>query len=165
MEPRYGEFSRALGARLRRARTDRELTLRDVAARCGGRMRPSSVGSYERGERALSLGRFVLLTKALGTSPEAVLRDTLTAIDPDRGSVVIDLTALPDDPIGRRVASFAHEIRTERGDHLSTVITLRTGDLEVLADDVGLTSSSLSDLLGDAVLSSDAARPLRRAHP
>jgi transcriptional regulator with XRE-family HTH domain len=135
---------------------EKGLTRQAVADRCEEPLRASSIGGYERGERALTVQRFVSLARALGVSPEALLRDTLAQLDPDRGAVSIDLSVLPDDPIGRRVASFAHAVRARRGDYLSTTITLRAGDLEVIASDDGLSPRSFAHGLGKAVLRYDA---------
>jgi transcriptional regulator with XRE-family HTH domain len=46
---------------LRQIRTGRSLSLRQVTVRSGGRFKPSSIASYERGERQISLERLFAL--------------------------------------------------------------------------------------------------------
>src|SRR4051812_7706106 len=66
-------FSSAVGGVLRDVRTSRKLSLRQVAIRSGGRFKPSSVASYERGERQLSLERLFALAEVYGIEPERVV--------------------------------------------------------------------------------------------
>ena len=47
-----------MGRALRRARSGRGLTLRDVGMRSAGKFTPTAVAGYERGERKISLQRF-----------------------------------------------------------------------------------------------------------
>jgi transcriptional regulator with XRE-family HTH domain len=112
------------------------LSLYDVEARTRGRFKPSALGGYERGERAISLSRFCDLAAIYGTPPDRLLADAMRSIDPDgRQEVVIDLNRLSQlsaEEVGA-VAEFIHKIKTDRHDYLSDVITLRAGDVEALA--------------------------------
>ena len=49
------------------------MSLRQVAIRSGGRFKPSSVASYERGERQLSLERLFSLSEVYGVEPERIV--------------------------------------------------------------------------------------------
>ena len=62
-----------MGRVLRDVRTGRRLSLRQVAIRSGGRFKPSSVASYERGERQLSLERLFSLAAVYGVEPERIV--------------------------------------------------------------------------------------------
>jgi len=62
-----------VGRVLRDIRTGRRLSLRQVAIRSGGRFKPSSVASYERGERQLSLERLFSLSEVYGVEPERIV--------------------------------------------------------------------------------------------
>src|SRR5207244_4441372 len=63
-------FADAVGQVLRRARRARGFTLRDVHVRSRGRFKPSAVGGYERGERAISLDRFSQLAELYDCPPD-----------------------------------------------------------------------------------------------
>jgi transcriptional regulator with XRE-family HTH domain len=73
-------FSEALGRALRQARAQAGLTLRQVAARTGGRFKASALGGYERGERDISVRRFCELLSAYGVPAPEVLKDALTRL-------------------------------------------------------------------------------------
>src|ERR671918_124174 len=85
----------ALGEVLRDARRRLGLTIREAAARSGTRFRPSAIGGYERGERAISLERFCDMAALYGIPPDRLLADVLDRLRPEgRAEVMIDLTRL-----------------------------------------------------------------------
>jgi hypothetical protein len=65
--------------------------------------------------------------------------------------VLLDLGALPDSAAGRQTAAHAHRVRSMRGDYLSNVVTLRSGDLQVIASATGLGVPALLSALETAV--------------
>lgn len=67
------EFADIAGDVLRQVRLGRGLSLRQVTVRSGGRFKPSSVASYERGERQISLERFFALADVYDVAPERVV--------------------------------------------------------------------------------------------
>jgi transcriptional regulator with XRE-family HTH domain len=66
------DFAAAAGEVLRQVRTGRSLSLRQVTVRSGGRFKPSSIASYERGERQISLERFFALAEVYEVAPERI---------------------------------------------------------------------------------------------
>ncbi|HEX6300538.1 MAG TPA: helix-turn-helix transcriptional regulator [Acidimicrobiia bacterium] len=82
------EFNYALGQRLRAARRHRGWSLGDVETHTGGEFKASVVGAYERGERAISVQRFVSLSDVYSTPPSELLPA------PSDPGLVIDLDAL-----------------------------------------------------------------------
>lgn len=82
------DFNYALGQRLRAARRHRGWSLGDVEAHTSGEFKASVVGAYERGERAISVQRFVSLSDVYKTPASELLP---LPSDPD---LVIDLEAL-----------------------------------------------------------------------
>jgi transcriptional regulator with XRE-family HTH domain len=142
----------AAGATLRAARLQAGLSLEQLARRSGGRYKPSSLGGYERGERTLSLPRFCDLAELLGVPADQMLARALRHLDPGQHrEVLIDIRRLPDSTGGRQVARYAHHIQSMRGDFLSDVLTLRAGDLRVIARTSGLNTRRLLTELGSAV--------------
>ena len=61
------------GQVLREVRAARSLTLRQVTVRSAGRFKPSSIASYERGERQISLERLFALTEVYDVAPERLV--------------------------------------------------------------------------------------------
>jgi transcriptional regulator with XRE-family HTH domain len=84
-----------VGDVLREVRTGRGLSLRQVTVRSGGQFKPSSVASYERGERHISLERLFALAEVYGVAPERIVAAVAYRLehegaDDARAPVVID---------------------------------------------------------------------------
>jgi transcriptional regulator with XRE-family HTH domain len=141
-----------VGKALRRARRARGLTLRQVTSATEGRLRPSSVAGYERGERAISLERFYDLCQLYGVAPQALLADVIRALE-GKPEPIIDLTLL--DSLGSAestlVSGFIRQIRALRREQPSERIVLRMADLEVLANAAGKKPEELIELLGPSI--------------
>jgi len=141
-------FAFELGRALRRARGERRLRLRDVAARSDGRIKASTLGSYERGERTLSLERFVELAFLYEVPPATLLRRALAGgatqedrVLVDRGQ--LDLVSWPEREwlaeLTDRVAAWRG-----RGRGPQAVIPVRSGDVVDIATAHGLTTAELT---------------------
>jgi transcriptional regulator with XRE-family HTH domain len=128
-------FAQVVGRILRKARVDRGLTLDDVWVRSGGRFKPSSVGGYERGERSISLDRFCLLATFYATPADRMLAAVLEQVNPEgREQLVIDLNELSQlkSSDTEWVTQYVDDVLSERGDRVTDVVTLRSGDVEAL---------------------------------
>jgi helix-turn-helix protein len=78
--------------------------LRAVRERSGGLFKPSAVGGYERGERAITLDRFCDLCSVYGVEPELVIARALgrgQAEKPGDIAIVLDVTAVEASKPGR----------------------------------------------------------------
>lgn len=80
------DFAGATGEVLREIREGRSLSLRQVTVRSGGRFKPSSVASYERGERQISLERLFGLAGVYEVPPERIVEAIGDRLDAARGS-------------------------------------------------------------------------------
>jgi transcriptional regulator with XRE-family HTH domain len=76
-------FAAVAGDVLRQVRQGRRLSLRQVTVRSGGRFKPSSVASYERGERNISLERLFALAEVYGVAPERIVAAIAHELAPD----------------------------------------------------------------------------------
>ncbi|MCZ6662669.1 MAG: helix-turn-helix transcriptional regulator [Actinobacteria bacterium] len=83
------QFNASLGGRLRVARRQRGWSLGEVETFTEGEFKASVVGAYERGERAISVRRFVRLAEIYRVEPANLLPSA-----PVDGDVVIDLDML-----------------------------------------------------------------------
>src|SRR5437870_4492851 len=109
MEP----FAQTVGRVLRRARIQRGLTLQAVATRSDRRFKPSAVGGYERGERAITLERFCDLAVLYGEPADRLLAEVLAELNPEaRREIVVDLNrmALLDRASGRLLMEFVQRV-------------------------------------------------------
>jgi transcriptional regulator with XRE-family HTH domain len=153
-------FAEALGDAIRDARRRAGMSLRDLERSSNGRFKPSAVGGYERGERDISTERLVELAYAIGTPPDALLSDCLRRLFSDSyREVSIDLTKLHETH-GREVEvveGFARRIRQERGDLQAGVLTVRAGDLQIIAGEAGTDVPTLLEAIEPAVVRGDDA--------
>ena len=135
--------TRELGRALRRVREERGLSLREASRRSQGRFTPSGIAGYERGERRISVERMCVLAEIYGVQPERLLA---AALHPAGASPVeVDLSALERLPPELRtlLAGYIEEVLTMRGPPDPDRISLRSGDLEILA---GSATGSVADL-------------------
>jgi transcriptional regulator with XRE-family HTH domain len=151
-------FANVVGEVLRACRQERGLSLHDVSIRSRGIFKPSVLGGYERGERSISVERFCDLANTYGISADRLLARVLDRLEPDdRQAVVIDLGALAelrdDESAGeiRVIAEYVHETIRRREDYLTNVVTLRAGDLKDLSYLLGMSTTSLSKMLNQAM--------------
>lgn len=142
-----------IGRALRRARRERGLTLRQVGQRSRDRFKPTSVAGYERGERSVSVERFCELSAMYGIPPDRLLADALRRWG-GRPEVAIDATRVEGlrGPEARLIADFVSEILELRGEPRPESITLRAGDVEILATASGRQPQEFLDQIHDALL-------------
>jgi transcriptional regulator with XRE-family HTH domain len=145
----------AIGAALRTARRRRGLTLREVAGLSEWRFKPSALGGYERGERAISLERFSALASLYGIPPDLLLREVLDHAFPEqRVGVVLDLSRLELLPgeESRLTAELAENVATQRGQTRAERLALRSADVRALALRTRLSPTDLLRRLEPALL-------------
>jgi len=128
------------------------LTLVDVAAMSNGMFKATSVAGYERGERSITLERFCSLCQLYGLAPDRVLAEILRRTE-GRIEPEIDLAAL--ESLGTTesalLSGFARQVRGLRGEPQADTITLRAGDLEVLATAEGRRPEELAEALHSVI--------------
>jgi transcriptional regulator with XRE-family HTH domain len=147
-----GDFAKDLGKALWRARLAQGLTLRQVTELSNGRFKATSLAGYERGERTISIERFIALCDVYGVAPQGVLADVVPEAG-ERTERVLDLTRL--EALGRSeralVSGFVRQIRAQRRETPSETIVLRQDDLDELATAVGTTRERLAEALEPAI--------------
>lgn len=73
------EYGKALGRRLREVRTGLDLTLQGVEELSDGQWNAAVIGSYERGDRAISVVNLARLAQFYGVPTVELLPDTTAA--------------------------------------------------------------------------------------
>jgi transcriptional regulator with XRE-family HTH domain len=141
-------FAREVGRALRRARLQRGMTLNDLAEASADRFRPTSVAGYERGERKITVVRFCELCRLLEVRPERVLGEILRSIE-GRAALEIDLSSVEGARTeeGDLISGFVRQVLAQRGERDTERITIRAGDVEVLASAAGRRPEELMDIL------------------
>jgi transcriptional regulator with XRE-family HTH domain len=167
-------YARAVGSRLRAVRHQTGLSLMDVEAMSNQEFRQSVLGSYERGDRAITVPRLQRLARIYDVPIDQLLppEHTSYATRPLAGDesdgvartsreqrlkVSIDLPKLrngagPEHELLRR---FLEMIQLQRQDFNGRMITIRSGDLHIIACILGITPDAMDRRLDDLGLRVD----------
>jgi transcriptional regulator with XRE-family HTH domain len=155
------DYAKALGARLRAIRTQQGLSLHGVEEKSRGRWKAVVVGSYERGDRAVTVQRLSELADFYGVPVSELLPEggTVASAAEPAPRLVIDLEQLSSVPPQQSapLARYAATIQSQRGDYNGRVLSIRQEDLRTLAVIYDETPSQLTDqLIGWGVLNPEA---------
>jgi transcriptional regulator with XRE-family HTH domain len=152
-------LSTSIGERLRAIRRQQGLSLHDVEARSGEEFKASVLGAYERGERALSVGRLLRLAELYDVPPSQLLprADEIeidlsgTASGGIGHGITLDLVALNQlqHPDAEVLLRYAGTIQLQRQDFNGRMLTIRDDDLRVLAAVLGQPPQELGAHLGE----------------
>ena len=156
------EYAKALGARLRAIRTQQGMSLHGVEEKSRGRWKAVVVGSYERGDRSVTVQKLAELADFYGVPVSELLPGDAapTPLAPTP-KLVIDLERmgeLPKDKSGP-LARYVATIQSQRGDYNGKVLSIRQEDLRSLAVIFDKSPADLTDELIDwGVLDAEARR-------
>ena len=146
-----------IAARLRSIRIERKLTLLQIEKLTSGAIRAVSLGSYERGDRALSINRAIEIASFYDLPLEYLLV-AKSHNAPQQGRFVFDLHFLKLMIAGNLtneslplaiIASFLRNLIKARGDFNGAVLSLRAADSSYLALVLGIDAGQLEKLLND----------------
>src|SRR5438067_107888 len=118
------DYAKQLGAKLRAIRTQQGLSLHGVEEKSQGRWKAVVVGSYERGDRALTVQRLAELADFYGVPINELLPDgapTAAATEPPP-RLVLDLERLGDMPVEHSVDERRRVLRRQRLDQLDRLV-------------------------------------------
>src|SRR6476660_6451672 len=154
------DYAKALGARLRAIRTQQGLSLHGVEEKSHGRWKAVVVGSYERGDRAVTVQRLAELADFYGVPVSELLPEgiAVAAAEP-AAKIIIDLEQMEGVPAEKAapLARYAATIQSQRGDYNGRVLSIRQEDLRSLAVIYDKSPVDLTEeLIGWGVLDSEA---------
>jgi len=155
------DYAKALGSRLRAIRTQQGLSLHGVEEKSRGRWKAVVVGSYERGDRAVTVQRLAELAEFYGVPIHELLPQGVSPGTPveSAAKLVIDLEQLSHVPVEQSapLARYAATIQSQRGDYNGRVLSIRHEDLRSLAVIYDASPGQLTEqLIQWGVLSADA---------
>jgi transcriptional regulator with XRE-family HTH domain len=153
------EYARSLGSRLRAVRSQQRLSLHGVERKSEGKWKAVVVGSYERGDRAVSVARLAELAEFYGVPISELLPTDNGPAGGNRvdtsGKIVLDLQSLQNVPAedAAPLLRYAQSIQRQRGDYGNKVLSIRGEDLRALALMFDTSLEELTDkLVGWGVL-------------
>ncbi len=166
------EYAQALGAKLRAIRTQQGLSLQGVEQKSGGRWKAVVIGSYERGDRAVTAQRLLELAAFYRVPVTELLPHDVQQAPPAPSSaaprVVLDLERLHAEAPEQRtpLARYAAAIQRQRGDYNGAVLSLRAEDLRALSAVYGISPGEVTEqLLDSGVLARDRTPQHEPAQP
>jgi transcriptional regulator with XRE-family HTH domain len=139
-------YSQRVGARLRSLRKQRGLTLQQVEVLSSKRLKGSLLAAYERGDRNISVGRLHQIALLYAVPVTQLLPEELDL--PGSGEankLAIDLEKLSGLPErqGAQLARHIAGLQQQRRDFETPVVTIRSDDLEPLAQAYHTTPETL----------------------
>ena len=147
------DYAKALGTRLRQIRQQQGLSLQGVEEKSEGRWKAVVVGSYERGDRAVTVQRLSELAEFYGIPMSELLpgANQFGAAREAPPKLVLDLEKLNriDFADTAPLTRFVSTIQAQRGDYNGKVLSIRQEDLLTLAVIYAEPPSQLADRLID----------------
>src|ERR1022692_4500862 len=141
------EYAKTLGARLRAIRTQQGLSLHGVEEKSRGRWKAVVVGSYERGDRSVTVQKLAELADFYGVPVSELLPGDVLP------TLISPLPKYKTGPLSRYVAT----IQSQRGDYNGRVLSIRQEDLRSLAVIYDKSPADLTDeLIGWGILDAEA---------
>ncbi|MBE3206686.1 MULTISPECIES: transcriptional regulator [Parafrankia] len=128
-------YAMEVGMRLREIRKQQGLSLQGVEIRSNGKTKVAALGSYERGDRMVTVIQLAELAN-LYRVPTSVLlpQHDRSAAGKQQSRIVLDLQKLAEAPAeASTLARWVEHIRRQRGDYAGRMLSIRYGDLEALA--------------------------------
>lgn len=130
-------YALELGTRLRAIRGQQGMSLQAVERKSNGKWKAVVVGSYERGDRSISVSRLAELAEFYSVPITELLpgKQARATRSDDYGRIVLDLAALnamSEEQVGP-LRRFVTMIQVERDDFGNKMMSLRAEDLRALA--------------------------------
>lgn len=146
-------YAKVLGMRLRAIRQQQGLSLQGVEEKSQGLWKAVVVGSYERGDRAVTVQRLSELAAFYGVPVNELLPGSqpLDANADILPKLVLDLERLHELDLNDAapLVRFTATIQTKRGDYNGRVLSIRQEDLDTLALIYDEPASQLAERLID----------------
>ena len=124
-----GDYAKALGSKLRAIRQQQGLSLHGVEQKSGGRWKAVVVGSYERGDRAVTVQKLAELADFYGVPVAELLPEgrVPSGSEPATKIVIIWNDSRRSQPTRWARTPASSAIQSQRGDYNGKVLSSRRG--------------------------------------
>jgi transcriptional regulator with XRE-family HTH domain len=141
-----------LQMRLRVLREARKLTLQDASELSHGTITAIALGSYERGDRAISAGKLLEIAAMYGVPISELFTDTEKSVINARTTIDIRKVLKDNSETSRRLSNVIANIARVRRDWNGEVISLRSEDLTNLSIFTGFTTDEITAITKDLAI-------------
>lgn len=142
-------YAKVLGRRLRAIRQQQGLSLQGVEEKSRGKWKAVVVGSYERGDRAVTVQKLSDLAAFYGVPLAELIPGAgqFSAASEAAPKLVLDLERLSEVDLDEAapLARFTATIQAQRGDYNGRVLSIRKDDLRTLAVIYGEAPSQVAE--------------------
>ena len=139
--------------RLRTVREGKGLTLLDVEMNSNGQVTAVALGSYERGDRKMSLSKLFEIARIYNMPASEFLVDAGAHIEP--GRITVDLRKITQVPLSQSamIVRVFKSIAQQRGDWNGEVLSVRASDLSNLHIFSGLSTHEINTFIAECTVS------------
>ena len=141
-----------LNLRLRLLRESRKLTLVQAAALSQGAITPIALGSYERGDRAITATKLVTISQMYGVPVQELFAAPDKTISSSRITVDIRKVVGNGSELTKRFSGVVAKIARMRSDWNGEVISLRSEDLKNLSTFSGFSPEEITLITSEYVI-------------
>ena len=138
-----------LNTRMRLIRESRHLTLVQAAKLSKGKISAIALGSYERGDRAVSAGKLITIANLYEVPISELFEAPRNFMPEERISIDIRRILTTSNPAAQKITEVLRNIARMRGDWNGEVISLRGQDVNNFQVFTGLTTEQIQQVVND----------------
>jgi transcriptional regulator with XRE-family HTH domain len=138
-----------LNTRMRLIRESRHLTLVQAAKLSKGKISAIALGSYERGDRAVSAGKLIMIANLYEVPISELFEAPRNFMPEERISIDIRRILTTSNPAAKKITEVLRNIARMRGDWNGEVISLRGQDVNNFQVFTGLTTEQIQQVVND----------------
>jgi transcriptional regulator with XRE-family HTH domain len=148
-KPNAQEEIHRICQRLRSVREAKSLTLLDVEQKSGGEVTAVALGSYERGDRQISLSKLLQIARVYELPASEILTKKEERLRPRR--ITFDLRKIRQSahPNSLKTAAVLTQISQLRGDWNGELLSIRADDLTNLSAFTGLSAGDIQSCVNE----------------
>ena len=138
-----------LSTRMRLIRESRHLTLVQAARLSKGQISAIALGSYERGDRAVSARKLITIANLYQVPISELFEAPRNFMPEEQVSIDVRKILTTSNPVAQKITEVLRNIARMRGDWNGEVISLRGQDINNFQVFTGLTSEEIKEVIAE----------------